>query len=64
MSTNSLPVSLRLFGEITNEALRFDSRTASSSRQDGFVFLYFLFKEWLPEFNLSYSLVISKDFVE
>jgi len=43
-------VSLRLFVEITTEPLRIDSRIASGSGQDSFVFLYFQ-KDWLLELN-------------
>ena len=56
------PVSLRLFVETATEELPLDIRTASSSRQDNFIFLYFQ-KDWLPELNLSYSLVSIKRFV-
>jgi hypothetical protein len=47
------PVSLGLFMEIKTEPLPLDSRTASTSGQDSFIFLYFQ-KDWLPELNLSY----------
>ena len=50
------PVSLRFIVEITTEPLRLDRPIASSSGQDSFIFLYFQ-KDWLPELNLSYSLV-------
>jgi hypothetical protein len=47
---------LKVILEITTKTLPLDSRTACSSRQDSFIFLYFLHKDWLTEFNLSYSL--------
>jgi hypothetical protein len=56
------PGSLLLFVEITTEALPLDSRAASSSRQYSFIFLYFE-KDWLPELNLSYSIVSIKSIV-
>jgi hypothetical protein len=47
---------LKVIVEITTKTLPLDSRTACSSQQDSFIFLYFLHKDWLTEFNLSYSL--------
>jgi len=44
------PFSLRFFVEITIDPLRIDSRTASGSGEDSFIFLYFQ-KDWLPERN-------------